>query len=225
MVHREDTNTMRNTDKPFKLVILGDGGVGKTTFVKRHLTGEFNKKYEPTHGAEVHPMDFETNRGPLRFSCWDTAGQERFGSLRDGYYVNADCAILMFDVTCRLTYKNIPMWYRDIRRVCPNIPILLVGNKVDVNNRQVRPKMVTFHRKHSIQYYEVSAKSNYNFEKPFLYLARQLYNDDTLQFVDAPALQPPEIEINRANQQKNDLELEAALAQPLPYDPDLDELN
>lgn len=225
MVCREDTNTMRNTDKPFKLVILGDRGVGKTTFVKRHLTGEFNKKYEPTYGAEVHPMDFETNRGPLRFSCWDTAGQERFGSLREGYYVNADCAILMFDVTCRLTYKNIPMWYRDIRRVCPNIPILLVGNKVDVNNRQVRPKMVTFHRKHSIQYYEVSAKSNYNFEKPFLYLVRQLYNDDTLQFVDAPALQPPEVEINRANQQKNDLELEAALAQPLPYDPDLDELN
>lgn len=216
---------MRNNDKPFKLVILGDGGVGKTTFVKRHLTGEFNKRYEPTHGVDVHPMDFETSRGPLRFSCWDTAGQERFGSLRDGYYVNADCAILMFDVTCRLTYKNIPMWYRDIRRVCPNIPILLVGNKVDVHNRQVRPKMVTFHRKHSLQYYEVSAKSNYNFEKPFLYLVRQLYNDDTLQFVDAPALQPPEVEINRADQQKNDLELEAALAQPLPYDPDVDELN
>lgn len=59
-------------------------------------------------------------------------------------------------------------------RVCENIPIVLCGNKVDVKNRQVKAKMVTFHRKKSLQYYEISAKSNYNFEKPFLYLARKL---------------------------------------------------
>ncbi|THG07435.1 hypothetical protein TEA_023487 [Camellia sinensis var. sinensis] len=93
----------------FKLVIVGDGGTGKTTFVKRHLTGEFEKKYEPTIGVEVHPLDFFTNCGKIRFYCWDTAGQEKFGGLRDGYYN-----------------------------------------------------------------YEISAKSNYNFEKPFLHLARKL---------------------------------------------------
>jgi GTP-binding nuclear protein Ran len=59
-------------------------------------------------------------------------------------------------------------------RVCENIPIVLCGNKVDVKNRQVKTKMVNFHRKKSLQYYEISAKSNYNFEKPFLYLARKL---------------------------------------------------
>lgn len=59
-------------------------------------------------------------------------------------------------------------------RVCENIPIVLCGNKVDVKNRQVKAKMVTFHRKKNFQYYEISAKSNYNFEKPFLYLARKL---------------------------------------------------
>ncbi|KAM2217731.1 hypothetical protein EV1_016937 [Malus domestica] len=69
----------------FKLVIVGDGGTGKTTFVKRHLTGEFEKKYEPTIGVEVHPLDFFTNFGKIRFYCWDTAGQEKFGGLRDGY--------------------------------------------------------------------------------------------------------------------------------------------
>ncbi|GJV12296.1 GTP-binding nuclear protein Ran-3, partial [Tanacetum coccineum] len=69
----------------FKLVIVGDGGTGKTTFVKRHLTGEFEKKYEPTIGVEVHPLDFFTNHGKIRFNCWDTAGQEKFGGLRDGY--------------------------------------------------------------------------------------------------------------------------------------------
>ncbi len=58
--------------------------------------------------------------------------------------------------------------------MCENIPIVLCGNKVDVKNRQVKPKQVTFHRKKNLQYHEISAKSNYNYEKPFLYLARKL---------------------------------------------------
>lgn len=200
----------------FKLVVLGDGGTGKTTFVKRHLTGEFDKKYEPTIGVEVHPLDFTTNRGPLRFFCWDTAGQEKFGGLRDGYYIHGNCAIIMFDVTSRLTYKNVPYWHRDLCRVCENIPIVLCGNKVDVKNRQVKPKQVVFHRKKNLQYYEISAKSNYNFEKPFLYLARKLVGDPNLTFVEAPALQPPEVQINLEEQQKIDAELQNAMAQPLP---------
>ena len=61
--------------------------MGKTTFVKRHLTGEFEKKYVATLGVEVHPLVFHTNRGPIRFNVWDTAGQEKFGGLRDGYYI------------------------------------------------------------------------------------------------------------------------------------------
>ena len=59
----------------------------QTTFVKRHLTGEFEKKYVATLGVEVHPLVFHTNRGALRFNVWDTAGQEKFGGLRDGYYI------------------------------------------------------------------------------------------------------------------------------------------
>lgn len=66
-----------NSNAPeFKLILVGDGGVGKTTFVKRHLTGEFEKKYVATLGVEVHPLLFHTNRGPIKFNVWDTAGQE-----------------------------------------------------------------------------------------------------------------------------------------------------
>ncbi|PWZ30195.1 GTP-binding nuclear protein Ran-2 [Zea mays] len=193
---------------------------GKTTFVKRHLTGEFEKKYEPTIGVEVHPLDFSTNCGKIRFYCWDTAGQEKFGGLRDGYYIHGQCAIIMFDVTSRLTYKNVPTWHRDLCRVCENIPIVLCGNKVDVKNRQVKAKQVTFHRKKNLQYYEISAKSNYNFEKPFLYLARKLAGDQNLHFVEAVALKPPEVQIDMALQQQHEAELAAAAAQPLPDDDD-----
>jgi GTP-binding nuclear protein Ran len=69
----------------FKVLVVGDGGVGKTTFVKRHLTGEFEKKYLATVGAEVHPMKFWTNHGKIELLIWDTAGQEKLGGLRDGY--------------------------------------------------------------------------------------------------------------------------------------------
>uniref|UniRef100_A0AAA9S0Z2 GTP-binding nuclear protein Ran n=1 Tax=Bos taurus TaxID=9913 RepID=A0AAA9S0Z2_BOVIN len=141
----------------FKLVLVGDGGTGKTTFVKRHLTGEFEKKYVATLGVEVHPLVFHTNRGPIKFNVWDTAGQEKFGGLRDGYYIQAQCAIIMFDVTSRVTYKNVPNWHRDLVRVCENIPIVLCGNKVDIKDRKVKAKSIVFHRKKNLQEEQVQS--------------------------------------------------------------------
>lgn len=109
----------------------------------------------------------------------------------------------MFDVTSRITYKNVPNWHRkcfhlqesshalschqtdkfilgDLVRVCEGIPIVLCGNKVDVKERKVKAKTITFHRKKNLQYYDISAKSNYNFEKPFLWLARKLVGNPQL---------------------------------------------
>ena len=88
----------------------------------------------------MRPLIFHTTRGPIRFNVWDTAGQEKFGGLRDGYYIqgaslgragaanlrSGQCAIVLFDVTARVTYKNVPNWHRDLVRVCENIPIVLV---------------------------------------------------------------------------------------------------
>uniref|UniRef100_A0A915D0X1 GTP-binding nuclear protein n=1 Tax=Ditylenchus dipsaci TaxID=166011 RepID=A0A915D0X1_9BILA len=202
----------------FKLVLVGDGGTGKTTFVKRHLTGEFEKKYIATLGVEVHPLVFHTNRGQIRFNVWDTAGQEKFGGLRDGYYIQGQCAIVMFDVTARVTYKNVPNWHRDLIRVCENIPMVLVGNKVDVKDRKVKAKSITFHRKKNLQYYDISAKSNYNFEKPFLYLARKLIGDPNLEFVAMPALAPPEVQMDAAMVAKYEQEVQEAASAELPDD-------
>ncbi|KAK6520293.1 GTP-binding nuclear protein gsp1/Ran [Arthrobotrys conoides] len=206
----------------FKLVLVGDGGTGKTTFVKRHLTGEFEKKYIATLGVEVHPLGFSTNFGQIQFDVWDTAGQEKFGGLRDGYYINGQCGIIMFDVTSRITYKNVPNWHRDLVRVCENIPIVLCGNKVDVKERKVKAKTITFHRKKNLQYYDISAKSNYNFEKPFLWLARKLSGESNLEFVAEIALAAPEVVIGQEQLAAMNQELKEAEAAPLPDEDDTD---
>jgi GTP-binding nuclear protein Ran len=191
--------------------------------VKRHLTGEYEKRYIATVGVEVHPLTFFTSRGPICFNVWDTAGQEKLSGLRDGYYIGGQCGIIMFDVTSRITYKNVPKWHRDLVRVCENIPIVLVGNKVDVKDRKVKAKQITFHRRHNLQYYDVSAKSNYQFEKPFLWLARRLSGDPNLVFVEAPVLAAQEVVIPEdqlALLHQEQQAMEAAMNAPLPDEED-----
>lgn len=210
----------QNEIPTFKLVLVGDGGTGKTTFVKRHISGEFEKKYFATIGVEVNPLLFHTNYGPILFDVWDTAGQEKLSGLRDGYYINGQCGIIMFDVTSRITYKNVPNWHRDLVRVCDNVPIVLCGNKFDVKEKKVKPKMITFHRKKGLQYYDISAKSNYNFEKPFIWLARKLTGNPNLDLVAAPALAPAEATIDEAEAEEYRREMEIAAMQPLPEEDD-----
>jgi GTP-binding nuclear protein Ran len=96
----------------------------------------------------------------------------------------------MFDVTTRITYKNVPKWYKDFTRFCDNIPIVLVGNKVDQKDRKVKARQITFHRKNNLQYFDISAKSNYQYEKPFLWILRKLVGDPNLYLVEALALKP-----------------------------------
>merc|ERR1712107_540755 len=155
-------------------------------------------------GVEVHPLQFHTNLGKIVFNVWDTAGQEKFGGLRDGYYIQGQCAIIMFDVTSRVTYEN--------------IPIVLTGNKVDIKDRKVKAKSIVFHRKKNPQYYDISAKSNYNFEKPFLWLARKLIGDPNLEFVAMPALVPPEVTMDPQWQQKIEQDIKEAQDTALPED-------
>ncbi len=94
------------------------------------------------------------------FNVWDTAGQEKFDGIRDVYYISGQCAIIMFDVTARITYRNVPNWHNDLIRVCQNVPIVLCGNKIDVKDRKLKAKSIVYHRRNNMQYYDISARSN-----------------------------------------------------------------
>ncbi|EGR30953.1 ras oncogene family protein, putative [Ichthyophthirius multifiliis] len=206
----------------FKIVLVGDGGVGKTTFVKRHQTGEFEKKYIATQGVNISSLILSTNHGPIKLNLWDTAGQEKLGGLREGYYIGAHAAIMMFDVTSRITYKNIPKWHKDLTRICDNIPIVIIGNKVDSKDRKVKARQITFHRRRSLQYYDVSAKSNYQYEKPFLWIIKKLIGDLNLVLVESIALPPPEIVMDQAHIDQMQKELQEVENAQLPDEDDDD---
>jgi len=203
--------------REFKVVLVGDGGVGKTTFVKRHRTGEFEKRYVPTIGVEVRSLDFNTNYGKFVLNCWDTAGQEKFGGLREGYYIGGEAAIIMFDLTSRVTYRSVPTWYRDLTRVCEDIPIVLCGNKMDCKDRVVKPKEIFFHRKKkNVQYYDISAKSNVHYEKPFVFLLKKLTGKPDCYLKDEISTMPQEVVIDQDTLAKYEHELAEASKVEIP---------
>ena len=128
----------------------------------------------------------------------------------------------MFDVTTRITYKNVPKWYKDLTRICENIPIVLVGNKVDQKDRKVKARQITFHRKRNLQYFDISAKSNYQYEKPFLWILRTLVGDANLYLVEALALRPQEIQMDKDHLRTLENEWKEVENAPLPDDEDED---
>ena len=134
------TQEQQSAIAEFKLLILGDKGVGKTSLINRFTEAQVEKKYlgnfsfeigtiisKKTKGIEVSSIFFETNIGIIKFQIWDAASQEDMGK---AYYLGANCALIMFDVTSRITYKNLPLWDKDLTSFCENIPVVIVGNKV-----------------------------------------------------------------------------------------------
>ncbi len=118
--------------KTFKCVFVGDGGVGKTSYLEKLRTGKFEKKYIATLGVVVHPIHVVEN--VCTFNCWDTAGQEKFGGFRDGYYINANCGVVFTDFldSGKINTKGLATWHRDVRRVCPSAHLVIVVNKWDI---------------------------------------------------------------------------------------------
>lgn len=160
--------------KRAKIIILGDSGVGKTSFVRRIGTGHFIHQYIPTLGLELSPLSFHTNKGKIVLNAWDISGRK---NLEKDYLQGAEGVLIMYDVSDKSTYDNLEYWYSLVKDL--NVPIVVCGNKVDVKNRQVLPRDITFHREKGVRYYDISTKSNYNYDKPFLYLMRKIFGEET----------------------------------------------
>jgi GTP-binding nuclear protein Ran len=157
----------------YKIVLVGDGNVGKTTWAKKFLTSGFEHKYFPTLGVEVHPIHVKTNKGPMVFNIWDCAGQDKYEGLRDGYYVLGDGAIVMCDATNQESMEHVGKWSNDVSRVCSKnneFPIVEVVNKC---NNGIFPH----------NYIGISTKNDLNLMEPLLQLVRKIRNDDTITFV------------------------------------------
>ena len=146
------------------IAIEGMDGVGKTTYITKLRTGKFIQKYVATMGVEVHPLDL-TDVG--KYNVWDCAGQEKYGGLKEEYWIGATGAIVMFDLTRRISYNSVMQWCQRVEKQCPGIQIVVCGNKDDlVKDRKVKQsELRNIVKKYT--YFDISAKSNYNCDKPF----------------------------------------------------------
>ena len=168
----------------FKICVIGDGAVGKTSFCKKLFNNGFNSKYIPTLGVEIYPILIKTNYGNILVNLWDTAGQEKFGGLRDGWYLGSKAFIIMFDVSSKSSYKNIQKWYDSIMRICPNILVVLCGNKTDLINNRIIYKNNIKYEKQNITYLDISVKNNINLNKVLLTIIQNLTNIKNIKFLD-----------------------------------------
>lgn len=163
----------------FKLVILGDHGVGKTAFLKRHSQGFFLRDYQQSSEPELTNLNFSTSKGKLTANCWDI----NVGA-NDGYFLNTKAVILMFDLTDRRSFEKLEMLYKKVIAFCEkHTPIVLVGNKCDENHVVTKEEILNFVSKHNLHYCAVSVKTCYDFEKPFLYLMKKISGYSDLKIV------------------------------------------
>ena len=150
----------------FKVVIIGDSGVGKSCLLKQYMTGEFVSTYSSTIGVDFlvrekfvsNPKDDRLTR--VKLQIWDTAGQERFRTIVSTYYRMAHGIILVYDVCNRESLEHVDMWMEEIKRFAsPDATIVLVANKIDRNKHEVtRLDGQAVATRHNMTYFESSAR-------------------------------------------------------------------
>lgn len=176
-----------------KVIILGDSGVGKTSLMNQYVNKKFSNQYKATIGADFLTKEVMVDDRLVTMQIWDTAGQERFQSLGVAFYRGADCCVLVFDVTAPNSFKTLDSWRDEFLiqaspRDPENFPFVVLGNKVDLENRAVSAKRAQqwCHSKNEIPYFETSAKEGINVENAFQTIAKkalaqetevELYND------------------------------------------------
>lgn len=127
-------------ERTLNICLLGDGGVGKTTWINQVMNNTFEQKYVATLGVTCHSVALDTDAGIINFNIWDCSGQEKIGGVRDAYYTQSDGAIIMYDVTNRTSYKSIEQWDEDYRRINSDAPVIYVANKCDITPAKVIPQ-------------------------------------------------------------------------------------
>lgn len=154
-----------------KFIVLGDACTGKTSFVSFLRDGVFNNMYYSTIGVDFIKLNFHHNDKDYKIFLWDTAGQEKFDFLLPLYYRNLSGLIVFYDITDHNSFININKWIEKFRRINTdeNIPIIIVGNKTDIqNNRCVDyDTLVSYANQNKYLSMECSVKNNYNLENIF----------------------------------------------------------
>ncbi|KAF5913900.1 hypothetical protein HPG69_005119 [Diceros bicornis minor] len=153
--------------------------VGKTSLMNQYVNKKFSNQYKATIGADFLTKEVMVDDRLVTMQIWDTAGQERFQSLGVAFYRGADCCVLVFDVTAPNTFKTLDSWRDEFLiqaspRDPENFPFVVLGNKIDLENRQVATKRAQAwcYSKNNIPYFETSAKEAINVEQAFQTIAR-----------------------------------------------------
>ncbi|MHA2039475.1 MAG: Rab family GTPase [Promethearchaeota archaeon] len=162
---------MSHYDYTFKILLLGDASVGKTSFTKRYCYNIFNPSERLTIGVDFHVKTIELKNKKIKLQIWDVGGEERFRFLLPTYCLGANAAFLLYDITRPSTLDNISEWMTIVRQKGGPIPIMLVGSKIDLSksSRQVpRDYGIQIAEKNNMaSFVEISAKENVNVDDAF----------------------------------------------------------
>lgn len=162
------------------IALVGAPESGKTAYITRFLTGDFTKEYNPTVASTRQYLFFNTNKGPLTLCVYDVSGD--CPNLQWEFQSVEGC-IAFFDLTRPVTAIRTQELVKEVRTISPNVPVVYCGNKIDLHEALKCPIKTKMDLKGTSLYFDVSAKSNYNFEKPFLAMARCLLQDPNLEFI------------------------------------------
>lgn len=162
---------------PYKIVFAGDGGVGKTALLRTIKGNTFERRYISTVGCEVHPI-YMNDSGVTSYSFYDTAGQEKYSGNNQWreYFTGANAVVLVYDITSKISYKNLKAWYDKVRSVNPTVPVLIVGNKCDCLDSRRIDENPSFPLEEGLQFFEVSAKTGVRVEILLESIARACSN-------------------------------------------------
>lgn len=161
--------TSADYDHLFKLLIIGDSGVGKSSLLLRFADNTFSASYITTIGVDFKIRTINIKGQKVKLQIWDTAGQERFRTITSTYYRGTQGVIVVFDVTNPESFLNVKRWLHEIDSNCENVQKVLVGNKIDEPVRRVVSEVEArnFATSIGIRYFETSAKENLNVEQMF----------------------------------------------------------